>query len=202
MNCPHCGAAAVQPAGYCGACGQAVTSPTAPPAAPPAPGAPQAAWSPQPYGAPDPTAAPLSPPVDPYASAAPFPPGTTPAGPPAQPYGPPPQPYGAPTQPYGVPTQPYGYGAAPQYGAPPPYGAPYPYQQYVPPQSASIGFSVTAFVLAGIAVFFVPIVFGVAAIVFGSLARKRGERLGPLALKLAIIGTLVGFFFGALVRIL
>lgn len=56
--------------------------------------------------------------------------------------------------------------------------------------------------LAAVAVLFVPVVFGVAAIIFGSVARRRGERLGQLALKLAVIGTAVGVLLGALLRLL
>ena len=203
MNCPNCGSTAVQPTGYCGACGQAATSPTAPPA-PPA--APQASWPPQPYGdTPDPAgaypAARLPPPVDPYAAADPL----TPGGIPPQPYGMPAQPYGTPTQPYGTPTQPYS-GTVPSqpYGPPLPYGVAPGQPFYNPyaaaPETTSIAFSVTAFVLAGIAVLFVPILFGIVAIVFGLLARRRGERLGQLALRLASIATLVGLLFGVLVR--
>ena len=56
MNCPRCGSAAASPTGYCSTCGQALT----------APATGQSAWPPQPYGAaPDPTAAPLPPAVDP-----------------------------------------------------------------------------------------------------------------------------------------
>jgi hypothetical protein len=79
----------------------------------------------------------------------------------------------------------------------PPYLAP-----FAPPQSAGIGFSITSFVLAAIAVLVLPIVFGVAAIVFGAVARKRGERRGQLAFKLAVIATIVGTIFGVLVRLL
>ena len=103
---------------------------------------------------------------------------------PGQPY--PGQPYPGqpiPGQPYGLPTPPPFYGA----NASP---------------ASSNGFSIAAFVLAAIAVFIVPIAFGVAAIIVASVARRRGERLAPTAVKLAVLGTLVGFLFGALVHII
>jgi hypothetical protein len=110
------------------------------------------------------------------------------------------QPYTGQQQPY--PTQGYG-GAQPNqgYGAPqPPYYGPNPYAQTQ--QSAGQGFSITAFVLAAIAVFFVPVVFGLGAIIFASVARRRGEQHAQLAMRLAVAGTLLGFFFGYLIRFL
>ncbi len=120
---------------------------------------------------------------------------------PGQPY--PGQPY--PGQPYpgqSYPGQPYP--GQPYPGQPAPYGMPGAPPFYGPNASpaAGNGFSITSFVLAAIAVFIVPIVFGVGAIIFAGVARRRRERFAPLALKLAVIGTLVGFLFGALVRIL
>jgi hypothetical protein len=112
---------------------------------------------------------------------------------PGQPY--PGQPY--PAQPY--PAQPYPaqpYPAQSHSGQPHP-GQPYAQQPYpyAPQQSANQGFSITAYVLAAIAVFLVPIVFGLAAILFAAAARRRGERNAQLAMKLAVAGTLLGFFF-------
>ena len=128
---------------------------------------------------------------------------------PGQPY--PGQPYPgqpSPGQPYPgqqAPGQPYpgqSYPGQPYPGQP--YGMPAAPPFYGPEVSvaAGNGFSITAFVLAAIAVFIVPIAFGVGAIIFASVARRRHERLAPLALKLAVAGTLIGFLFGALVRII
>jgi hypothetical protein len=188
MNCPHCGSPAVQPTGFCGGCGRSVNAP---------------AGSARP--ADDPTALHYPPPVDPFAAEAPLtgPDPLTPYGSPAEPYTPPPEPYSPPAEPY-TPSS-----ATPYSAAPPPYGSqpypplaypgqpPYP---YAAPQSSGQGFSITAFVFAAIAVFFVPIVFGLAAIAFAAVARRRGEQHAALAMKLAGAGMLLGIFFGYLVR--
>jgi hypothetical protein len=79
----------------------------------------------------------------------------------------------------------------------PPHFAPFPEAR----AATGVGFSVTAFVLAAVAVLILPIVFGVAAIIFGVIARKRGERLGALAMRLAIVGTALGALLGMLFRL-
>jgi hypothetical protein len=104
-----------------------------------------------------------------------------------------------------VPSQPYPgqqYPGQPMPGQP--YGVPGapPFYPTGDRRVAGNGFSITAFVLAAIAIFIVPIAFGVGAIIFASVARRRREPYAPLALKLAVIGTLLGFLFGALVRII
>ncbi|HEY0530613.1 MAG TPA: hypothetical protein VGD29_03340 [Actinoplanes sp.] len=142
-------------------------------------------------------------------------PGTQPPPGPPSPYGTQPtptQPYPGqptPTQPYPgqpypgqpTPTQPYPGQPAQQYP-----GQPYPPQAYgqqpYPEQSTAQGFSITAYVLAAIAVFFVPIVFGLAAIIFAAVARRRGERNAQLAMRLAVAGMLLGFFLGRFVNLL
>jgi ABC-type Na+ efflux pump permease subunit len=59
--------------------------------------------------------------------------------------------------------------------------------------------SIVAMVLGGIAVFFVPILFGPAAIVCAVVAKTRKERLSTVALVVAVAGMLLGFALGALV---
>lgn len=59
--------------------------------------------------------------------------------------------------------------------------------------------SIITFVLSAIAVLFLPIVFGLAGIVTGIFAVVRKERLGKIALVVAVIATVVGFALGALV---
>lgn len=115
----------------------------------------------------------------------------------SQPY--PDQPQSQPGQSYpGQPYPPQGYTGqqAPLPSQPPYYAA----NPYAPRQSAAQGFSITAFVLAAIAVFFIPIVFGLAAIVFAAAARRRGERYAQLAMRLAAAGLLLGIFFGYVFR--
>jgi hypothetical protein len=59
--------------------------------------------------------------------------------------------------------------------------------------------SIITFVLSAIAVLFLPIVFGIAGIVTGVFAVVRKERLGKIALVVAVVATIVGFALGALV---
>lgn len=59
--------------------------------------------------------------------------------------------------------------------------------------------SIITFVLSAIAVLFLPIVFGIAGIVTGIFAVVRKERLGKIALVVAVVATVVGFALGALV---
>lgn len=119
------------------------------------------------YGPPM-TAYPVSPPPASYPLEVP------PAG---QLYGPPP------VQPYPAAGQPYGPG---QY-----YGEPID-----PPRSVGNALSIIAIALAAIAVFILPVAFGIAGIICAAIARKRGEGLGSLSLKLAITGTALGMIVG------
>jgi hypothetical protein len=57
---------------------------------------------------------------------------------------------------------------------------------------------IISFVLSAIAIFFFPIVFGVAAIVLAAIALSRRERFAKLALGVAIAATVLGFVLGAL----
>ena len=65
--------------------------------------------------------------------------------------------------------------------------------------SGSNVLSIVAFVLAAIAVFFIPIVFGGAAIIAAVIALVRKERLAKIALIVAIAATVLGMVLGAIV---
>ncbi|WP_250445554.1 hypothetical protein [Actinotalea sp. C106] len=60
-------------------------------------------------------------------------------------------------------------------------------------------FSILAFVFGGIAVLFLPIVLGPVGIVLAVVAIVRKERLGKIALGVAIAGTILGMVLGAVV---
>ena len=207
MTCMNCGSAAVRPDGWCGTCGRPATNP---PSAWPPPettaATPPGSWPPPSL----PAAGPAEPQAQPPAWAT----DATMAAPqawsaqphdsqPSQPYGTqPPHPYGTqPAQLYGTqPAQPHGTQPAQPYGTqPPPYlvGNQYPYAPAEP--ATGNGFSIAAFVLAAIAVLFLPIVFGLLAVVFGAIAWRRGEPHGKLALILGVVGTVAGFALGAVI---
>jgi hypothetical protein len=83
----------------------------------------------------------------------------------------------------------------PNYPPPPSYPSGY----NAPQQNTSNLFSILAIVFGIVAVLFLPIVFGLAAIVLGIIARSKGERLSTIGLVVAILGTLAGFVIGYLV---
>lgn len=58
---------------------------------------------------------------------------------------------------------------------------------------------IVSFVLSAIAVFFVPILFGGAAIVLAAISMSRRERLSKPALIVSIVATILGVVLGALV---
>ena len=58
--------------------------------------------------------------------------------------------------------------------------------------------TILAYVFSPIAVFFLPIVFGVLAIVFSAIATRRNEKTAKIALGVAIACTAVGFVLGAI----
>lgn len=83
----------------------------------------------------------------------------------------------------------------PQY---PPPAAPAPYEPA--PAKASNVLSIISFPLAAIALLFVPILFGGAAIVLASIAKfKKHEPLGNIAFIVSIVATVLGFIIGAIV---
>ncbi|GAB6902014.1 hypothetical protein [Kineosporia succinea] len=59
--------------------------------------------------------------------------------------------------------------------------------------------SIVSFVLSALAVFLLPIIFGVAAIICGGVAVSRKERLGVTALTVSVVATILGFALGYLV---
>ncbi|WP_249999888.1 hypothetical protein [Actinoplanes sp. M2I2] len=202
MTCVNCGSTAIQPNGWCSACGRPASPyPPPDPAAagwppaqgeqqswPPAP-AQQQSWPPpqqgqQPSWATDATTTfgvpgqvPSSaPPANAYQQPAAYPPpmdATAVQGYPAYPQGP----------------------AGPGF-APPPY----PNSPYPAPARAANTFSIIAFVLAGLAVLILPIVLSPLAAILAFVGIRRHERLGRLALILAVVGGLAGAFLGIVFR--
>ena len=76
----------------------------------------------------------------------------------------------------------------------------FPEQQ--PTTSASSGarvLSILAIVFGGLAVLFMPILFGPAGIVCGAIGTSKGDRLGKVGLIVAVVGMIAGFVLGALV---
>ncbi|MBW8173084.1 hypothetical protein K0651_08495 [Ornithinimicrobium sp. Arc0846-15] len=68
-----------------------------------------------------------------------------------------------------------------------------------PSKSGSNLLSIISFVLAAVAVVFIPILFGGAAIITAAVGITRKERLSKIALIVAIVATIAGFVLGALV---
>jgi hypothetical protein len=182
------------------------------------PGGPAAGWYPDPYGQPQlrwwngvrwgeetqeaPPPAPAAPTAAAPTAAAPSS-WPQPPGPPApgmtvpgqaQPgYG---QPgYGQPG--YGQPGQ-----AQPGYGQPgygqPGYGQPGMAAYGQAPPSTGNGYSTTGIVFGAIAVLLLPIIFGPVGLIFGGIAKSKGEPRANIALIVAGAGMVVGFLIGAL----
>ncbi|WP_373872898.1 hypothetical protein, partial [Actinoplanes palleronii] len=110
-----------------------------------------------------------------------------------------------PGQPYAdqaYPGQPYP--GQPYPGQPYP-GQPYPgqpYPGYAPhPGSQSSVFSILTFIFGGIAVLLSPFIFGVIALILGGIAKRRGERLARVALRVASICMIGGFILNFLARV-
>jgi hypothetical protein len=77
-----------------------------------------------------------------------------------------------------------------------------PSAQYAPPRSSAAGgrpYVIAGFVCALIAVGFLPIVLGPAAIVLGFLAHRKRDPLGRWVMIAGAIGMILGFVVGALV---
>ncbi|MGB3187561.1 MAG: hypothetical protein WBG36_01410 [Ornithinimicrobium sp.] len=66
-------------------------------------------------------------------------------------------------------------------------------------KSASNMLSIVSFVLSAIGLFFIPIIFGGAAIITAAVGLSRKEPLSKIALIVAIVATVAGFLLGALV---
>lgn len=128
------------------------------------------------------------------------PPGPAQASPYQQPAPPPSyqQPFQAPPPPQPAPPPHYQASSYPQ-TVPPPYMQP----PYLPPgptqpnQTASNLFSIIAFVCAGLAVLFLPVVFGPAGIILGVVGLTKKERLAPFAIGAAIGGLILGWWIEA-----
>lgn len=56
--------------------------------------------------------------------------------------------------------------------------------------------SIISFVCAAIAVFFLPIAFGPAAIILGIVAYRKGDPLGMWAIVAGVVGMIAGFALG------
>ncbi|MCY1142532.1 hypothetical protein OWR29_31430 [Actinoplanes sp. Pm04-4] len=99
-------------------------------------------------------------------------------------------------------------GGFPAYPQPQPAAQPYasgppPYMVSNQPAAAPKAgnpFSIVAFVLAGVSLLLFPIFAGPLAIVFGAVALYRRERLGRLALTLALVGLIAGVGLSMLVN--
>jgi hypothetical protein len=92
------------------------------------------------------------------------------------------------------PQGPYPQGPDPRLGVP--YGQP---AYFVPTRAAAPVLSIVAFVLSAIALIFVPILFGGAAIVCASIGVAHRERPAKAALAVAITATIVGIALGVIV---
>ena len=79
----------------------------------------------------------------------------------------------------------------------------HPSTDYPPPPAASQSggrpYALAGFVCAAVAVFFLPIVLGPAAVVLGFVAHRKGDPLGRWAIAAGVLGTVLGFALGALV---
>ncbi|GIG36520.1 hypothetical protein [Cellulomonas pakistanensis] len=97
-------------------------------------------------------------------------------------------------------THPYGQNPQQPAGQTPPPAAPAAPGGYgvSTPATGTPVLSIITFVLAAIGLFFLPIVFGLAGIVTGIVAVVRKERLGKIALIVAVAATVLGFVLGAI----
>lgn len=88
-----------------------------------------------------------------------------------------------------------GAGAGSFPGVPHP-GVPYPYGLHPVQADAANTLSIIAIVCGAIAFLFLPIVFGPAGIVLAAIGRSKKEKLAPVALGVAIAGTVIGILLG------
>ncbi|MHB1536736.1 MAG: hypothetical protein ACYC1D_19435, partial [Acidimicrobiales bacterium] len=125
------------------------------------------------------------------------PPGWEPApGPQSQPWG---YPGGQPPVPQAPPPQYPQPGPQSQPWGAPPWGGPNPGSGWAPPQSNSNVLSIIGIICGVISLVFLPILLGPAGIVLGIIAMNRHERLGRVALGVAIGGMVVGFILSFIV---
>ncbi|GAA2722816.1 hypothetical protein [Cellulomonas aerilata] len=69
----------------------------------------------------------------------------------------------------------------------------------VTPASSTPVLPILSFVFSAVALFFLPIVFGVVAIVLAAVALSKRQRLAKAALIVAIAATVLGMVLGAVV---
>ena len=125
--------------------------------------------------------------VVPVAPAAPPPPPPRPAPPASDPWAIP-----KPGEQWGVP----GHQSPPAWQQP---AQPYGYVPQRPTRSAGAGYSIAGIICGAIALFFCPIVFGIAGLVLSGKAKSRGEPLAGVARIVSIVGLIGGFVIGILV---
>ncbi|WP_125774990.1 hypothetical protein [Antribacter gilvus] len=83
---------------------------------------------------------------------------------------------------------------------PPPPSEQPPQWNQPPAQSSSNTLSIISFPLAAIALLFVPILFGGAAIALAAVGKfSKKEKLGTVAFVVALVATVVGMVIGAIV---
>ena len=68
-----------------------------------------------------------------------------------------------------------------------------------PQAKAGNGLSIAAIVMGVLALLFLPIILGPAAIICGGIAMSRNEPLGKVGLIVGIVGMLLGFALGIIV---
>ena len=68
-----------------------------------------------------------------------------------------------------------------------------------PDPSAGRGFTIGAFICAGIALFILPPIFGIAGIVLGSVGNSKGDPLGKTAMIVSGVCLLLGMVVGVIV---
>ena len=126
-------------------------------------------------------------PVAPVAPAAPPPPPPNPAPPASDPWAIP-----KPGEQWGVP----GHQSPGAWQQP---AQPYGYAPEQRTRSAGAGYSIAGIICGAIALFFCPIVFGIAGLVLSGKAKSRGEPLASVARIVSIVGLIGGFVIGILV---
>ncbi len=78
------------------------------------------------------------------------------------------------------------------------------YITQAPPQSTEAppraqGLVITSFVLAAVALFFVPVLFGPLALIFGIAGVVKEQRNAKVAVAVSIAATILGMIMGAVV---
>lgn len=84
-------------------------------------------------------------------------------------------------------------------GAPPPYQPPPPYQQ---PADTGQTFIILGFIFSAIGLLCCPILFSTLAIVFGVMAKNKGNPLGVWVIGAGIVSLVLGIIIGVALGIL